>query len=236
MRATLRALYPYRALAPGRDGGADAGDAGGPVRQSDAQGSGRAGEAAGARLSRAAREAGRDVPHHAGRCWSRSTRRRHAAARRARRSCCRMRCPRRATIPPMLEPEWRQTLATSTSMRDQPTGDHDRRRQVRRGAARAMTPTTSWSRSSRATMGSEHDPLPIGTWKIKGAAYNPTFHYNPDLFWDAEAGRRGSDAAAGAERPGRRGLARPVASRITASTARPSRRRSAAPKAMAASA
>jgi lipoprotein-anchoring transpeptidase ErfK/SrfK len=36
-----------------------------------------------------------------------------------------------------------------------------------------------------ATMGSEHDPLPIGEWKIQGAAYNPTFHYNPDLFWDA---------------------------------------------------
>lgn len=38
-----------------------------------------------------------------------------------------------------------------------------------------------------ATMGSVHDPLPIGRWTIKGAAYNPTFHYNPDLFWDAEA-------------------------------------------------
>ena len=38
-----------------------------------------------------------------------------------------------------------------------------------------------------ATMGSKHDPLPIGKWTIKGAAYNPTFHYNPDLFWDAKA-------------------------------------------------
>lgn len=38
-----------------------------------------------------------------------------------------------------------------------------------------------------ATMGSEHDPLPIGKWTIKGAAYNPSFHYNPDLFWDAKA-------------------------------------------------
>lgn len=35
-----------------------------------------------------------------------------------------------------------------------------------------------------ATMGSRHDPLPLGTWKIKGTAYNPPFHYNPDLFWD----------------------------------------------------
>ncbi len=38
-----------------------------------------------------------------------------------------------------------------------------------------------------ATMGSEHDPLPLGDWKIQGVAHDPTFHYNPDLFWDADA-------------------------------------------------
>jgi len=38
-----------------------------------------------------------------------------------------------------------------------------------------------------ATIGSEHDPLPIGNWKINGVGWNPTYHYNPDLFWDAEA-------------------------------------------------
>ena len=38
-----------------------------------------------------------------------------------------------------------------------------------------------------ATMGSEHDPLPIGTWKItRVLRNNPTFFYNPDLFWDAK--------------------------------------------------
>lgn len=37
-----------------------------------------------------------------------------------------------------------------------------------------------------ATTGSEHDPLPVGTWKINGVSKNPTFHYNPDLFWDAD--------------------------------------------------
>lgn len=37
-----------------------------------------------------------------------------------------------------------------------------------------------------ATMGSQHDPLPIGTWKIQGVSRNPDFHYNPDLFWDAD--------------------------------------------------
>lgn len=39
-----------------------------------------------------------------------------------------------------------------------------------------------------ATMGSEHDPLPLGKWKINGTSYNPKFHYNPDLFWDAKEG------------------------------------------------
>src|SRR3954447_2401047 len=37
-----------------------------------------------------------------------------------------------------------------------------------------------------ATIGSEHDPLPIGEWKIRGVGRNPVFHYNPDLFWDAK--------------------------------------------------
>jgi lipoprotein-anchoring transpeptidase ErfK/SrfK len=36
------------------------------------------------------------------------------------------------------------------------------------------------------TTGSEHDPLPIGEWKVTGVQKNPTFHYNPDLFWDAD--------------------------------------------------
>lgn len=37
-----------------------------------------------------------------------------------------------------------------------------------------------------ASTGSEHDPLPVGEWKIEGVATDPTFHYNPDLFWDAD--------------------------------------------------
>jgi lipoprotein-anchoring transpeptidase ErfK/SrfK len=40
------------------------------------------------------------------------------------------------------------------------------------------------------TSGSEHDPLPIGTWKVNGVQRNPKFHYNPDLFWDASPADR----------------------------------------------
>jgi len=36
------------------------------------------------------------------------------------------------------------------------------------------------------TSGSQHDPLPIGSWTVTGVARNPTFNYNPDLFWDAD--------------------------------------------------
>ena len=39
-----------------------------------------------------------------------------------------------------------------------------------------------------ATMGSSHDPLPLGDWKILAVSKNPPFHFNPDLFWDAKAG------------------------------------------------
>ena len=34
------------------------------------------------------------------------------------------------------------------------------------------------------TTGSEHDPLPLGDWKITGVAHNPPFSYDPSLFWD----------------------------------------------------
>jgi lipoprotein-anchoring transpeptidase ErfK/SrfK len=37
-----------------------------------------------------------------------------------------------------------------------------------------------------ASSGSEHDPLPIGTWKINGVSREPEFRYNPELFWDAD--------------------------------------------------
>ena len=41
-----------------------------------------------------------------------------------------------------------------------------------------------------ATMGSTHDPLPLGRWEIRATAHNPPFHYNPALFWDASPGDR----------------------------------------------
>jgi lipoprotein-anchoring transpeptidase ErfK/SrfK len=36
------------------------------------------------------------------------------------------------------------------------------------------------------TSGSQHDPLPLGKWTVTAVSQRPTFHYNPDLFWDAD--------------------------------------------------
>jgi lipoprotein-anchoring transpeptidase ErfK/SrfK len=36
------------------------------------------------------------------------------------------------------------------------------------------------------TTGSDHDPLPLGEWKVNGVQFNPSFNYNPALFWDAD--------------------------------------------------
>lgn len=37
-----------------------------------------------------------------------------------------------------------------------------------------------------ASTGSERDPLPLGEWTLKGVARDPTFHYDPELFWNAD--------------------------------------------------
>ena len=51
------------------------------------------------------------------------------------------------------------------------------------------------------TAGSEHDPLPIGNWEIKGVARNPSFNYNPDLFWDADPGHSKAKIPPGPNNP-----------------------------------
>jgi len=52
-----------------------------------------------------------------------------------------------------------------------------------------------------ATTGSEHDPLPLGKWKVNGVSWNPTYNYNPDLFWDAETSDKKAKLAPGPNSP-----------------------------------
>ena len=51
------------------------------------------------------------------------------------------------------------------------------------------------------TTGSEHDPLPLGEWKVNGVQLNPTFRYNPALFWDADPSHAKAEIAAGPNNP-----------------------------------
>ena len=51
------------------------------------------------------------------------------------------------------------------------------------------------------TSGSEKDPLPIGKWTVETVAMDPTFHYNPELFWDADPEHSKATVAAGPNNP-----------------------------------
>jgi lipoprotein-anchoring transpeptidase ErfK/SrfK len=51
------------------------------------------------------------------------------------------------------------------------------------------------------TAGSEHDPLPLGTWKVRGVSRHPVFHYNPQLFWDANPNNAKAKIAPGPNNP-----------------------------------
>ncbi|KQY50463.1 L,D-transpeptidase family protein [Lysobacter sp. Root494] len=52
-----------------------------------------------------------------------------------------------------------------------------------------------------ASTGSEHDPLPIGEWKITSVSLDPAFHYNPELFWDADPAHAKARIAPGPNNP-----------------------------------
>lgn len=51
------------------------------------------------------------------------------------------------------------------------------------------------------TSGSEHDPLPLGPWTVTAVVRNPTFNYNPDLFWDADPSHAKAKIPAGPNGP-----------------------------------
>jgi lipoprotein-anchoring transpeptidase ErfK/SrfK len=51
------------------------------------------------------------------------------------------------------------------------------------------------------TSGSAHDPLPLGEWQVTAILRNPTFNYNPDLFWDADPSHAKAKIAPGPNNP-----------------------------------
>jgi lipoprotein-anchoring transpeptidase ErfK/SrfK len=55
--------------------------------------------------------------------------------------------------------------------------------------------------SAPVTSGSEHDPLPIGQWKVTAVYLRPVFNYNPALFWDADPSHAKAKLPAGPNNP-----------------------------------
>jgi lipoprotein-anchoring transpeptidase ErfK/SrfK len=63
-----------------------------------------------------------------------------------------------------------------------------------------------------ATLGGEHDPLPIGTWTIVGVVPDPWFYYQPERFWNANPNEATAKLPPGPRNPAGRvwmGLSKP---------------------------
>jgi lipoprotein-anchoring transpeptidase ErfK/SrfK len=52
-----------------------------------------------------------------------------------------------------------------------------------------------------ATMGSEKFPLPLGTWEVKGPAYNPPWNFDPDLIANTKPGAKEAVVPPGPNNP-----------------------------------
>jgi lipoprotein-anchoring transpeptidase ErfK/SrfK len=71
-------------------------------------------------------------------------------------------------------------------------------------ASSALTVSDAGGRTilyAPVTTGSEHDPLPVGEWKVTGIQFNPAFNYNPDLFWDADPSHAKAKIPSGPNNP-----------------------------------
>lgn len=97
-------------------------------------------------------------------------------------------------------PQWREMLATLNISAAQPAAAKlvvDKSESV----LKAYDAQDHLVAQFPATMGSEHDPLPIGSWTVKGTAFLPTYHYNPELFWDASGSDKKAVLPAGPNNP-----------------------------------
>lgn len=52
-----------------------------------------------------------------------------------------------------------------------------------------------------ATVGSVHDPLPVGDWKVVSVSRNPVYNYDSDHFWDAKGDHAEAKIAPGPRNP-----------------------------------
>jgi lipoprotein-anchoring transpeptidase ErfK/SrfK len=69
------------------------------------------------------------------------------------------------------------------------------------GLLRVRRPDGSLALVAPVSSGSRHDPLPLGRWRITNVAWQPLFHYSPDLFWDADPSHARATIKAGPNGP-----------------------------------
>jgi len=101
---------------------------------------------------------------------------------------------------PKLKPEWRQTLTLLNVDANEPKAASIE--VTRTGKVlRVLDEAGKLVAQFQVTTGSEHDPLPIGSWKINAVDTNPKFHFNPKLFWDAKPGEKAAMLPAGPNGP-----------------------------------
>lgn len=108
--------------------------------------------------------------------------------------------PATTAYPEKLRPDWKMTLASLNVSSDQPQAA---KLEVSKseGLLRVLDADGKVLAQFPATMGSTHDPLPIGHWKVQGTSYLPTYHFNPALFWDAKKGETKETLKAGPNSP-----------------------------------
>lgn len=98
------------------------------------------------------------------------------------------------------DPVWAATLGSLNVDANQPQG---KRIVVDKsdGVLRAFDAKDRLVAQFTATMGSSRDPLPIGTWAVKGADYNPKWTYNPAILKRADKSDPKVDVPAGPNSP-----------------------------------
>ncbi len=95
---------------------------------------------------------------------------------------------------------WRATVSMLNVDARQPTADHivvDKSE----GVLRVFDAQNKLVAQFSATMGSAEFPLPIGTWTIKGSAYNPDWKFNPDLIANTKPGAKEAVVPPGPNNP-----------------------------------
>ncbi|KQM22335.1 hypothetical protein ASE49_02175 [Novosphingobium sp. Leaf2] len=80
---------------------------------------------------------------------------------------------------------WAQTLQSLGVAADQPKADHIEVSKSA-GVLKVYDKQDKLIAQFPVTTGSSHDPLPLGSWTIRGESRNPDYQYDPDLFWDAK--------------------------------------------------